>query len=373
MFRPIFMGAAVIAVAATLFSILQPTPARAVETVTVTDTVGRTVTVPHGAERVLLGFYFEDFYAIVGPGAYQRVVAISRGTWEGWRPSQWIAYTRIEPRIETLADIGDFGAGTFNLEAALTARPDVAILAVWQYRSLGEAAQTLEKAGIPIVVVDYNAQTLEKHIASTHLIGKVMASESRADRLAAEYEAAVTDVLARVAKAEGPKKKVYVELGRKGPGEVDNSYAGGMWGGVIDIAGGDNIANDQIENWGPLNPEYVLASKPEVILLAGSSWTGLDQAVLMGFAVDPAVTKARAGAYRTRSGWSALPAVESGDLYTVYHSGARTLYDYTFLQFIAKALHPDLFADLDPEAAHRRFYREWLPVAADGTFMLKAN
>ena len=31
------------------------------DTVLVTDTVGRTVEAPRGAQRVLLGFYFEDY------------------------------------------------------------------------------------------------------------------------------------------------------------------------------------------------------------------------------------------------------------------------------------------------------------------------
>ena len=53
----------------------------------VTDTLGRTVEVPENAERILLGFYFEDFLAIGGPDAYDRVVAISREAWEGWRLS----------------------------------------------------------------------------------------------------------------------------------------------------------------------------------------------------------------------------------------------------------------------------------------------
>jgi len=48
--------------------------------ITVTDTAGRSVEVPANPQRVLLGFYFEDFLAIVGPDAYDRVVAISRDT-----------------------------------------------------------------------------------------------------------------------------------------------------------------------------------------------------------------------------------------------------------------------------------------------------
>ncbi|MEP3114159.1 ABC transporter substrate-binding protein [Nisaea sp.] len=373
MLRTLRAAGACLALAAALLATIPTTASAAPETVTVTDTLGRTVTVPHGAKRVLLGFYFEDFYAIVGPDAFKRVVAISRDTWEGWRNLQWKAYSAVEPRIEKIVDVGEVESGTFNLEAALVAKPDVAIVAAWQFRAMGNAVDKLEKAGIPVVAADFNAQTLEKHLASARLIGAVMATEDRAEQLASEYENAFKDVLARVANATGPKKRVYVELARKGASEYDNSYAGRMWGGVIDLVGGDNIANGQITNWGALSPEYVLASKPEMVLLAGSGWAGRDQAVLMGFGVDENETQARARAYRSRPGWAELPAIRNKEIYAVYHGGARTLYDYTFLQFIAKALHPEAFADIDPQENHRRFYERWLPVKASGSFMLKVD
>jgi len=345
--------------------------AHAADTITLTDTEGRTVTVPHGAERVLLGFYFEDFYAIVGPDAFDKVVAISRETWEGWRNTQWQAYTAVNPNLEKLIDVGEVDSGSFNVELAVAAKPDVAILAAWQYRSLGPAIEKMESAGIPVVVVDYNAQTLEKHLASTEIIGKVMAVEERAAKLAGQYKAAVEDVLARVAASKEPKKKVYVELGNRGPQEVGNSYSGVMWANVITMAGGENIADGKIERWAPLNPEYVIASQPEVVLIPGSGWAGRDRAVLMGFGVDKSLTKDRLRPYTERAGWENLPAVKGSEIYSVYHGGARTLYDFTFLQYVAKTLHPEAFADVDPVANHKRFYADFLPIDADGTFMVR--
>ncbi len=343
-------------------------------TITVTDTEGRSVEVPHGAQRVLLGFYFEDFYAIVGENAFDRVVAISREPWEGWRSSQFQAYIAVSPRIAELIDVGYEEAGGFSIEKAVAARPDVAIIAAWQYRGLGEEGiAKLEAAGIPIVVADYNAQTLEKHLASTRLIGQVMASEARAEKLAGEYEAAVLDVIQRVKAAGGTPQPVYVELGRAGPDTYGNSYGNTMWGGVIKMAGGDNIAEGKIANWGPLNPEYVLARKPVAVLLAGSDWAGRDTAVLMGFGVEADTTRARMAAYAERPGWSSLPAVKNGELHAVYHGGARTLYDYSFLQYIAKILHPEAFADVDPVANQERFYETYLPIKADGSFMVKLD
>ena len=340
-------------------------------TLTVTDTLDRTVEVPDDANRILLGFYFEDFYAIGGPDAYDKVVAISRAAWEGWRNSQWNAYVAVNPHLDHLTDIGEIDSGTFAIEVALASKPDVAILAAWQYRALGDVVGKLEAAGIPVVVADYNAQTVEKHVASTLLIGKILGQEDRAKDLADGYAAAVADVEARIAKAGADKPVVYVELGNKGAEEYGNSYGNGMWGGVVELAGGTNIAAGKVENWGPLNPEYVIASNPDAVFLAGSDWVSKPKAVLMGFGVDSGETRGRMQPYMERPGWAGMNAAQNGQIHAVYHGGARTLYDFAYLQYIAKVLYPDAFDDVDPMANLAAHYAKYLPVSPQGTFMVK--
>ena len=334
----------------------------------VTDVEGRHVVLEKPAERVLLGFNFEDFIAIVGDHAMDRVVAISRPVWQGWRPAQYAEYVKTIPSIAKLTDVGDTEAGTFSIETAIAARPDLAILADWQYKSLGSNVKQLEQAGIPVVVIDYNAQTLEKHLLSTHLIGKVMGAEKRADELADLYESRFNDTLARVKNAKDPQKKVYVELAKQGPSDVGNSYANTMWGGLIDLLGGDNIANGQITNWGPLSPEYVLASQPDVIFLSGSEWLNAPAAIPVGFGADSKTINQRMKAYLSRPGWSDLPAIKTNNFYAIYHGGARTLSDFVYMRYIAKILNPDAFQDVDPKQELADFYHDWLPVSLNGIF-----
>ncbi|WP_371225798.1 ABC transporter substrate-binding protein [Roseovarius sp. 2305UL8-3] len=339
-------------------------------TITVTDTLDRSVEIPENPERILLGFYYEDFMAVGGPDAYDRVVAISKDTWEGWRNLQWQTYAAAIPRLNELADVGEVESGTFSLEAVIAAEPDVALMAAWQYNALGEMADRIEAAGIPVVVLDYNAQTVEKHVESTLLLGQIMGAEARAQTLADEYAGEVGKIMESLASIpEGAAPKVYVELGRKGKDEIDNSYSGTQWGTVITQLGATNIADGQISSWGQLSPEYVLAQNPEVIMLAGSGWAGRDQAVIMGPGVDSALTHERMAAYMERPGWADLEAVKNGDVFGIYHGGNRTLYDYAFLQFLAKAMYPDTFADLDPQASLDRFFETYMPITFKGTYM----
>ena len=359
------------AVALLLLTIASLSAVSARAAIQVTDVLGRHVTLAKPAERVALGFYFEDYIAITGPTAIDRLTAISLNYWKGYRPLQYAAYLRRFPQIAELSDFGDADSGTMSAEKIIASRPDVVILSADQYDYLGASAKTIETAGIPIVVVDYNAQTVARHVASTLVIGKVMGSEDRAEKLAENYKTMMADTEKRVKSAEhGNKPTVYVELGQKGPSDYGNSYGKGMWAGVIDKAGGDNIAAGKIGNWGPLDPEYVLSSKPDYIFLTGSEWKSMPNALLMGFDIDQATTRERLSAYLARPGWKNLPAVEDGHVYAIYHGGVRTLDDYVYLRYMAKALYPSAFKDVDPQAELASYYSRFLPIEPKGTFML---
>lgn len=343
---------------------------QALAEIKVTDVKGREVTLEKPAQRVMLGFYYEDFLAVAGPGALDKVVALSLSTWKDWRPNQFAAYEKALPKLSSLPDVGNTEDGTFSVEKVIAAKPDLVLLAAWSYDALGEGVKQIEAAGIPVVTLDYNAQTVEKHVLSTQVLGKVMGAEDRATKLADNYKAAMADIDARI-KAAGPTtKKVYVELAQKGASEVGNSYGNGMWGTLIDRLGGSNIAKGQVENWGPLSPEYVLAQKPDLIFLAGSEWVNKPLSVQVGFGGDPKLTRERMAGYLGRPGWSELPAVQHGGVHAIYHGGARTLSDYVYAQYIAKQLYPDAFKDVDPAENIRRYYDTWLPIKADGVFVL---
>ncbi|OOY11919.1 iron ABC transporter substrate-binding protein [Thioclava marina] len=365
--KPIFKSAAFAAAFLGAFA------APALAEITITDLRDRSVTLEEPAQHVLLGFYYQEFLAVAGEGGVDRIAALSRGPWADWRPGQWEVYTAAFPQLKDLPDVGDTESATFSIEAAIAAEPDLVLLAAWQYDALGESVGQFDTAGIPVLVLDYNAQTLEKHLASTRALGAALGADERAETLARLYADMSADTAARVAKAGPSNAKVYVELAQKGPDEAGNSYAGGMWGGIIDGLGGQNIANGQIENWGPLSPEYVLAEQPDVILLAGSEWLNRPAAVTLGFAQDKAVAQKRMKAYLGRAGWAELPAVKSGNVYGVYHGGTRALSDFAYFRFIGKAIHPEAFADVDPQAELAQFYADWLPVEADGVFMIQAE
>ncbi|RKD26655.1 ABC-type Fe3+-hydroxamate transport system, substrate-binding protein [Caminicella sporogenes DSM 14501] len=335
------------------------------------DILGREIVLEKPAERVFLGFYFESFLAI--NGSFDKVAVMSKGEWRDFFYSQYVKYEQDMPELKDIIDSGSIYCGKFSMEKLINANPDVAILAPFQYETLGENIQKLEAAGIPVVVVDYNAQTVEKHVASTEIIGKVMGKEERAKQLADEYVAAVKDVQKRVEKYKNSPKRVYIELANKGAKVYGNSYGNYMWGNLVKLAGGKNIAAGKIKSYGPLNPEYILAVDPEVIFFAGLTFSDPSKDFIpMGFNVDDEETQEKLKEYPNRPGWERLTAIKNKEVYCMDHSGLRSLYDYVYLQYIGKALYPEAFEDVDPIKNHNAFYEKYIPgIDANGNFMTK--
>ncbi|WP_373741893.1 ABC transporter substrate-binding protein [Neisseria sp.] len=343
--------------------------------VQIVDTANRKVTVDLPVKRAVVGFYYQDYMAVGGKEAFDNVVGLSKAVWADWAPTSWEAFTKAVPRLNELADVGEVEVGTFSIEKVLSLKPDLLVLADWQYQALGSDLDRLEKAGIPVVVLDYNAQTVAKHVKSTEIIGTLTGRPERAKQLADDYKAIADDIQARVKKANLPKPKVYVEFGNKGPSEYSFTFGKAMWGPMIDLVGGENISAKAVEFYAPVNPETVLAAKPDVVVITGRE-TELKKnpsAMVMGWQIDKGEAQRRLNGFAKRQGWNALPAVQNNRFYGAYHANSRTLSDGASLQFMAKAVYPQLFADLNPDKTYQDFYRNNLPVMPQGTFYIQAG
>ncbi|MGX3021031.1 ABC transporter substrate-binding protein [Ursidibacter sp. B-7004-1] len=337
-----------------------------------TDILDRKVTVDVPAKRVVLAFNYQDYMAVAGVKSFDNVVGFSKAVWTDWAPASWAEFSKAVPRLNELEDVGEVEVGTFSVEKILALKPDVVVMADWQYKALDSDLEPLEKAGIPVVVIDYLAQTVEKHVKSTEIIGLVTGNETKAKELNEEYKAVVKDIQDRIAKANPAKPKVYVEFGNKGPKEHSFTFGKSMWGAMLNLVGADNIAKEAVEFYSPINPELVLAAKPDVVIISGRE-TELKknpEAMVMGFSIEESEARKRLNGFKDRSGWSELPAIKSNRLYGAYHANSRTLSDSASIQFVAKAVYPELFADLDPTKTYLEFYRKNLPIVPQGTFYL---
>ena len=339
------------------------------------DVLEREVTVDIPAKKVVLGFYYPDYISAAGAENFKNVVGISREFWEKFNPGSWALFSEKLPNLHQIADIGNVNTGTFSLEKTLALKPDVLVLADWQFQALANEIPRIEQAGIPIVVVDFNAQTVEKHTRSIKIFGQLAGTQARADKIAGEYEQGIREIQQRIAASGLKKPKIYIEFGDKGPAEYSFTFGKNMWGAIADMVGGDNISAPFVENWGPINPERFLTSKPEVVIISGTE-RGTDEnteIMAMGIDIQEAEAQKRLAGFIKRAGWENVPAVQNGNVYGIYHTASRSITDLASAQFIAKALYPELFKDIDPEKTYMDFHRQYLPIVPKGTFFIKAK
>ena len=337
----------------------------------ITDAIGRTVTLPRTPERIVIEFNFEEFTAVGGAAGWDRVVGFNKRQWAVYRPATWERYKAVIPRLAELPDAGATEVGTFSAEKVLSLRPDLVITLAAGYALRAETMAQIEAAGVPVLVLDYNAQTVEKHVAGTLALGRALGEEERARSLAELYAGKSAEIRKRTEGLRTPRS--YVENGSAGPGTMGNTYNGAMWGRMMEAAGGANIATGHIKvGWAPMSAEAVLAAAPEQVFLLGASWAASPVAVKAGFGVSEAEAKRSAVAYTERPGWSALPAAQRGAVHVIETSLARSLWGWTATEYMAKQMHPERFTDIDPVVDLRSYHEKFLPVAFEGCWMTRA-
>ncbi|MUI53034.1 ABC transporter substrate-binding protein [Aliivibrio fischeri] len=339
-----------------------------------TDAADREIILNKPAERVAVLYNFVDYAAIAGKECYGRVVGIGKKAWQGWRNGIWNHYLNACPEIENIADIGMFLYGDFYMEKTISLAPEVIILPLWQYKAISDAQKNqLQQANITLIVTDYANQQLNSHIKSTMAIGYTIGKVERAREIVEFYQQQIMKVTSRL--NNKPKPTYYIEKGQKGALQQDETWSKTVWGQIGDNAGGRNIADDVIEigKNGHITPEKVLFSNPDFIFITGSHWIKNPKALSLGYNITKSEANNVLVSYKNRLGWTTMNAITSGQLYGMHHGLARSLMDFSAIQFMAKQFYPEALQDIYPENNLIEFHERFLPVKYQGTWLFKAN
>ncbi|RNF35667.1 ABC transporter substrate-binding protein [Paracoccus methylarcula] len=339
------------------------------EPLTITDITGREVTVDAPADRIILG-EGRQIYLL---GALERETPFARVV--GWRedllqadPDSYAAYAEKFPELKDLPTFGGFKDGTFDVEQAAALKPDVVLMNLESRAATEDAGydDKLAELDIPIVYVDFREDPVAHSIESMRIMGKLIGQEEKAEEYIAYVEeqmARVTDVLA---KAEFERPSVFVDRAGGYSEDCCMTFGNGNFGEYVEIAGGTNIAKDILPTtFGTLNPEQIIAANPDQVIVTGGQWEayvpgGAWVGVGPGSDMEAARTKLEALTHRTAM--TGIGAVENGQFHAIWHQFYDNPYYFVAVQRIAKWLHPDLFADLDPEATLKELHERFLPV-----------
>ncbi|MEH6350626.1 ABC transporter substrate-binding protein [Pseudomonas sp. 3JA] len=335
----------------------------------VTDLLGRQVKVHLPVRRVILG-EGRQLYLVAALDTQNPIERIV-----GWRkdliqsdPDTYGAYRRKFPEIAKIPTFGGFEDGTFDIEQAISQRPDVIILNIEAQHATEDARyiEKLDALGIPVVYVDFRNNPMQNTEPTMRLFGQLFGKQARAEAFIDfrnQQIRRVTDVI----EARHPARpKVFIE--RIG-GYTDDcclSFGNENFGLFVEMAGGDNIAKGIIPTtFGQLNAEQVVVANPAQVVVTSANWEAFAPGghwVGVGPGADMAQARKKLAWYTQRPAYAGIKAQDDQAFHAIWHQFYNSPYQFVAIQQLAKWFHPTLFADLDPDASFRQLHEQFLPV-----------
>lgn len=347
------------------------TPSQAADfPITVTDIAGRHVTIDHSPQRIFL----DDPRHLFALAALLNnpVTRLSgwRSTIESFDHQAQARFESAFPALEHLPTPGGQGSAQVNTEALIALNPDLMLVDLSRYPEIAQSSlmTQLSALNIPVLAIDFRQHPRVNTLPSIRLLGRVLDTEPRAqalERMIAQHEHAVMQCVSEAVR----KPRVLIDIA---PGFRTECCRSNFDSGIADLvewAGGYNIAaglSPGRENL--INPEYILAHEPDVIVATAARWPG-DNSIHAGFGVVPDQTQHDMAAIVVRRpGWADLSAVREGRFHALWHGHHQGPFGVVALEAIARWLHPQQCAALDPEKTQALLYQTFMPIESDGTF-----
>lgn len=338
---------------------------------TVTDAVGRQVTIPAPPKAVLLGTGFNLVaLSLIHPDPVSLLAGWS-GDMKADNPEIYESYLRKFPKLADVPLIDDGSGPGLSFETILTLKADLAVLANWQADTEAgrRAMEYLESTGVPVIVVDFNNEVLKNTPDNMRLLGKVFEREEQAEDFARFYEERLARIRERVAGSSEPGPKVLM-VAFPAPDRCCWAYGVGGLGEFIAITGSRNIAEGALPRpGGMMNAEAVMAENPDVYIATSSPGGKYS-----GFSIGPGVTAEEAETTLTESVdkpvMASIAAVRNGRVHGLWNFFNAVPLNIVAAEAFASWLRPDLFPDVDPAATLAEINRRFAAVPFEGSYWI---
>lgn len=318
---------------------------------TVTDQLGRQITLPDSVNRVVV-LQHQTLNLLVQLNAADDIV----GVLSSWKKQLGPEFARFMPSIDKMSMPGDLTQ--VNIESLLALHPQVVFVANYAPEPM---IQQIQNAGIPVVAISLredaageknkmNPSMADEERAyneglkqGIRLIGEVVNRQAEASALIDYTFAARAKFNAPVA-AIPPAEKVRVymanpDLNTYGSGKYTGlmmQHAGAMNVAAATVKGARQVSLEQVLNWDP-QVIFVQDRYPEVVkqITTDPQWQAIDAVKNHRVWLMPEYAKAW--------GYPMPEALAIGELW------------------MAKKLYPERYKDIDVDAAaqdyYHRFYR----------------
>lgn len=323
---------------------------------TVTDQTGRQVTIPDVIERAVI-LQHQTLNIAVQLDAQDQVV----GVLDTWQRQLGTGFRRLAPGVENLAMPG--GLTSVNIEELLALNPDVVFVTNY---APADMRQQIESVGLPVVAIsllDVPPQEAIKQSPEVkdeatayetgfrdgvRLIADVFGKSEAGEELieaAGKSRALVAKRLEGL--ADGDRTRAYMA-------NPDlTTYGSGKYTGLMmAYAGAMNVAADSIHGYQQVTMEEILDWNPQVIFVQDRYPAVVDE-------------------INSGPAWQPIEAVQAGRVWLMPEYAKAWGYPMPEAMalgelWMAKALYPERFEDIDMDARandyYQRFYRvDWQP------------
>lgn len=341
-------------------------PARA--EIQVTDILDRTVTIPEPARRIVLG---EGRHMAVLGLLHDDPVALVTG----WRLDKaldeptWAAYRAKFPQIDAIRPVGS-GNRDISVESIVALSPDLVVLSLMDRGDPGmeRARDQIEAAGIPVVYVDFFSHPQENSIPSLRILGALTGAGDRAEEFATFYETRLQRIRDRLADPAIKRPRVFFHV-HAAAQNCCSTVGTGVFRDFVATAGGDNIGSDVVEGvLGNVSLEYLISADPDIYIATGGTHLAARGGLVLGSGVTEQVARDSFDALISAPGFNRLRAISDGRAAGVWHLFNDSPVHIALIEYLARAFHPDLFADLDPDATLAEIEARFSPVQVPGTW-----
>jgi iron complex transport system substrate-binding protein len=275
--------------------------------ITLTDGLGRTVTLEGPAERVVS----------MAPSVTEILYAVGAG-------DQVVGRDSFSDYPEEALDVTDIGGsmGDYSYETIASLNPDLVIAAEI---NTADQVKALEDLGLTVYYLA-NPTDFEGLYTAIETVGQLTGHASDAATLTDSLALRVQAVADTISQAT-TTPVVFYELDGSDPAKPWTSGPGTFMDMLISKAGGKNVGAALSSSWAQISVEELLVQNPEIILLGDAAYGMTPEQVA------------------ARTGWDDIAAVKDNKIFTfnddlVSLAGPRLV---DGLETIAKMIHPELF------------------------------
>jgi iron complex transport system substrate-binding protein len=230
--------------------------------------------------------------------------------------------------------------GTINMEELTTTDPDI----VFVSSSSAPAGLTaMEQAGFRVVRLNFFNFSEMTHCVQ--LTGWILGEEAlnKANEYVSYFNKVYNNITAITSQIPTEERPSVMHLVGNTLTTISVDAGGGLVNTWINISGGNNAAAEISGNTKNVDLEQVLAWNPDIILIGSAAANQLKVSIMKD------------------SAWSKLDAVKNGKVLAnpmgVFDWSRYSVEEALNIQWAAKLLHPDKFADINIREQTKYFYQ----------------